>query len=504
MGQLYVYEPWPTAVDTMGLCGPLLATKATCTHEKNGDFRLDIEHPIDKWGKWANLVPGNLIRADVPMRTLPQMEYGTTNVIPMMRRATVKNVSREARAVYPWYGSGTTDMRLFTLDVGTMVYEVEVLTVGAPYTNIRWPGGNGWILRSSLENFVDINMASPTTATLESYIPAPRARSQLFRINSIDLSDKGVNISAKHVFYDNLANITSYSTKNTDAYTAITSLDGGIRDNRIKNKVSPEIQTNLTGTKDVSAWTRVSFVEALMSPDSGVLGYWNGEIMRDNWVTRLVDAAGINKGFAIEYGRNMLGVKYSFDTADMVTQLLPVGQTTKGKPLVISNDYYDPINTIFNGVVFSPHDSGLPIPHIEVYDLGSKIKATGTTSSALNAAYAKLVNAVLDKFAKDQCDLPTVTLNVDFLMLGDSAEYAQYRNLQKVFLYDTVRVKHPGLGIDVTTQVNKTEWDCLLDRYNSIELGTVRKSYARSRVAPWQVPGLASLKSSVSTLTDLV
>ena len=27
MGQLYVYDPWPTAVDTMGLCGPLTPTK---------------------------------------------------------------------------------------------------------------------------------------------------------------------------------------------------------------------------------------------------------------------------------------------------------------------------------------------------------------------------------------------------------------------------------------------------------------------------------------------
>jgi len=95
-------------------------------------------------------------------------------------------------------------------------------------------------------------------------------------------------------------------------------------------------------------------------------------------------------------------------------------------------------------------------------------------------------------------------LRVEFMRLGDTAEFSQYRNLEKLFLYDLVRVRHPRLGIDVTAEVNRIDWDCLRDRYASIELGSIRRDSAGSRFAPWQIPGLSSLGASVTTLTDLV
>jgi phage minor structural protein len=203
----------------------------------------------------------------------------------------------------------------------------------------------------------------------------------------------------------------------------------------------------------------------------------------------------------------MLGVDYSEDETDVIAKIVPVGQTVKGKPLRVPTNTYTIdghyINVV-DGLVPSPNASLYSIPHCAILDKGAAIKATGTASGALAVAYEKLIRAALAKFSEEQCDLPQITLNVDFLHLGDTAEYAQYKDLKKVFLYDTVRVRHPRLGIDVTTQVNKTAWDCLLDRYDSIELGSVRKSYARSRLASWQIPGLTSLQSYVDTISSLI
>jgi phage minor structural protein len=433
------------------------------------------------------------------------MEYVSTNVIPLMRSATVKNVARSARAVFPWYGSGTTDLRLFTLDVGTQVFEGEVLTgIGTPYTHIKWPGGSGWILRSSLENFTDITMTSPTTATIEQYIPAPRSRMQLFRINSLSLTHTGVSASARHVFYDQQGNLTTYSTTSANAYDTSQALDSGKFTNKVDNHVGWNVQTNLTGTKDVSAWVRAPYIEAFMSPGNGMVAYWPGKILRDNWEVVLVDTAGMDRGVVIEYAKNLKGVTYSVDTSEIITGLLPVGQTYKGKPLVLPVDYYNPLAYTQNGVVYNANYNDYPVPHIGILDLGSKVKATSGTDAAKAVAYEKMFTAAMDEFTRTQCHLPPVTLNVDFLHLGDTEEYAQYRDLQKLFLYDTVRVKHPRLGIDVTTQVNKTVWNCLLDRYDGIELGSVRKNYARSRLAGWMVPGLDSLKSYVDTISGLI
>ena len=158
---------------------------------------------------------------------------------------------------------------------------------------------------------------------------------------------------------------------------------------------------------------------------------------------------------------------------------------------------------VTSGVVSSPSYS-YAVWHSYVLDLGSSIKAASTGSSDLTAAYVKMIRAALKKFTNEKCDLPQVTLTVDFLQLGQTEEYKQFRDLDKLFFLDTVRTRDKLLGIDVTTQLNKAEWDPVLERYDSIELGSVRKNYARSRLASWQVPGLTSLQSYVDTISSLI
>lgn len=499
MGQLYVYEPWPTAVDTLGLCGPLTPTKATCTQEKNGDFRLDLEHPIDAAGKWAKLVPGNLVKADVPLRTPPP--FGADGNLPTtIQSATINNVSRADRAVY--MRDMATARRVTTLDVGATVYRVR--DAGSSDI-VMWPGGIGRIIDSARTLIPSVSIAA-TTEAIEQLVPSPRSRMQLFRIQSVDYDDKSVRVAARQVFYDYSGEMINYAVSSVDAATALTAIVSG--DWIMGGYMPYEAYTNLTGTKDVSGWKYVPMVEALMSPSNGMLAYWGGEILRDNWDIYLLDHAGMDRGFTIEYAKNLRGIKYAEDTADVVKHILMIGQTNKGKPLYVPEGTYtvDGVSrTVLSGsVLASSNGINYPVPHLQIMDKGSEAKAAGTLAAQLLAAYTKLIRAAVDKYATELCDYPTITLNVDFIHLGDTAEYAQYRDLQKLFLYDTVRVKHPRLGIDVTTQVNKTVWDCLLDRYDSIELGSVRKNYARSRLAGWQIPGLDSLKSYVNTISSLV
>jgi phage minor structural protein len=506
MGQLYVFEPWPTAVDTMGLCGPLTPKKAVCVQEKNGDFRLDIEHPIDEWGKWANLAPGNLVKAKVPLRTLPITTSIVGNII---YQATVASVNRDTRGLY---ADSAFTLRLATLDVGEYVYK-PYSAIGAfdIYARVVTAKGVGFVRVAALTGTYTQMSIANNAAGIEAVVPSIRSREQLFRISSVAITPSGVSAVAHHVFYDNLGNVTNYTTTPTGCEAAVDGLANGMLDSRVSSHAAvvlshKRLYSPAEITKDIAKWIRVSPVEALLAPSSGVVSIWNYDIARDNWHAHVVSGMAIDRGFAIEHGKNMLGVTYSINHSDIISQIIPVGQTSKGKPLTVPTGTYtvDGVSvSVVNGVVSSENDT-YPIPHIAVLDKGSEIKAAGTDSTSLNAAYTKLIRAAKAKFADEQCDLPEVTLRVDFVNLGDTAEYAQYRDLQKLFLYDTVRVKHPPLGIDVTTQVNKTEWDCLLDRYNSIELGSVRKNYARTRFASWQVPGLASLRAYVDTITSAI
>jgi hypothetical protein len=49
-------------------------------------------------------------------------------------------------------------------------------------------------------------------------------------------------------------------------------------------------------------------------------------------------------------------------------------------------------------------------------------------------------------------------------------------------------VKHPGIQLDVLTEVNRVEFDCLGEKFRSIELGSVRQDMRKTAVASWQLP----------------
>lgn len=509
MGQIFVYDEWPTAVDTNGLCGPLTPTSAKYAAAKNGEMELTIDHPIDEWGKWACLEPGNLIRADIPMRTSPLIAYSAmTYMVNPTRYVVASGASRSARSVmsaapYNLGGVTATPFRLCVIDVGEPVYVVQTVV---SWCNIVWAGGRGWILASALSSSGTTTL-SDNRADTEIALPSPRTRMQLFRIYRVSLSDKGVQVNARHVSYDIMGARVTWTNVDPNGDLAMSGLFANANWPSVAEHVWTADFNNLSDqVYTFEGWERIGAIETLLAPSNSISAYWNAAILRDNWTFTCIHDPEYASGYVIEYAKNLRGVTYDTDVTDVQSALIPVGQTYKGKPLIVPTGTYtvDGANiSVTDGVVRSANDT-YPIPHVGVLDLGAGVKAAGTTSTYLNAAYVKLIRAALKEFADKQCDLPPVTLNVDFIHLGDTAEYAQYRDLQKLFLYDTIRIKHPPLGIDVTTQANRIVWDCLTERYDSIELGSVRKNYARSKLAGWMVPGYDSLKSYVSTIAGLI
>ena len=90
-----------------------------------------------------------------------------------------------------------------------------------------------------------------------------------------------------------------------------------------------------------------------------------------------------------------------------------------------------------------------------------------------------------EKFSVDKVDVPTFTLDVNFMLIGDTEEYKQYRGLQIVNLYDEVRIQTGQSGITATEQVIGYEWDCLVKRYNRISIGKLNS--IRFRIPGYQM-----------------
>jgi len=67
---------------------------------------------------------------------------------------------------------------------------------------------------------------------------------------------------------------------------------------------------------------------------------------------------------------------------------------------------------------------------------------------------------------------------IDFVMLSQSAEYADQAFLESVALGDTVHVVYDEIGVNITARVVSTEYNVLLDRYNSMTVGRVKQNLA--------------------------
>ena len=84
-----------------------------------------------------------------------------------------------------------------------------------------------------------------------------------------------------------------------------------------------------------------------------------------------------------------------------------------------------------------------------------------------------------------------MTLEVEFVLLGDTVEYSQYKALQHVCLHDNVKILTDKSGMQIEAKVTEYQWDCLKERYYSIKVGTVN-SYSK------RVPGYRVVNNSIT------
>ena len=67
-----------------------------------------------------------------------------------------------------------------------------------------------------------------------------------------------------------------------------------------------------------------------------------------------------------------------------------------------------------------------------------------------------------------------------FINLADTEEYKDIARLEEVHLCDTVQIDFPKLNISASAKVNKTVFNVLTEKYESIELGDAKSTLARS------------------------
>lgn len=478
MSDIYVYPQNCDDFTNFGLVGALTPISCIFEEEANGMSEITLEHPIDAFGRFTALEPNNLLVVDVPVRTTP--EINGNKIVTSVEQYTViptAQASKTQRTLYKKYSKKNGGKKkIKVLPGGTSVTVVNKADADAEWVKIKTRYGTGWIRAVALENKITHTIAD-NSQSIESVQPAWVVKPQIFRIYAVEKKLLSVIVSARHITYDLLYNITNY--RNGGNATCIEAL-AGIMDNCVspiadEDGAEFEAFTNLATERAGVNWTRTNPIDALLNPETGLTALYGAALVRDNWEMYVLHDPGLNRGVTVEYGKNMTGINYTENYDSIVTRIIPVGETKDGEDLLLDGvQYVDSDNIGLYPVIYTQ----------ELRCDGCKVGTDGMDTKTVRNKMKAQAQAVFEAGG----DLPTVEMDVDFINLGDTAEYAQYKDLERLFLWDYVHVRHPMLGINVTSRIVSIRWDCLLERMDGMSIGAVGKTLANTGITTWQIP----------------
>ena len=366
-------------------------------------------------------------------------------------------------------GTGTKYRILGKYKKGTQVVVLEKTT--ADWYEVSCPDGKRGYMAAQYLTCVHTESA-PENAVSE-VIEPKMLRDQPFRIYRVVPELDKITVYARHIFYDLLDNMIQ-SLKPASSQTGASVVQS------ISAACLSEhgftFYSDLESTAKEVEWENINPVEALLG-EGGAAEKYSGELARDWFDVYLVQRVGTDTNVQIRQGKNLLGISYDVDGTNVTTRILPTGEDADGNRLYLPERYVD-----------SPNLDRYPSPkwmHLEVSGAKEVKKGEGKKTKA--QCYEEMRSAAQAEFDKG-CDLPTVTLKVDFINCADTEEYRQYGFLQNIFLGDAVRVLVKKLGISVSMRMTQYAYDCLTRRYTSVTLGAVADTLEGNTISSRQLP----------------
>lgn len=288
----------------------------------------------------------------------------------------------------------------------------------------------------------------------------------LFRITQIDKTDTEITAIAVPVFLDAQNDTFIYDQRPTDknGQEALDILMNG---------------TKYTGHSDIDTintayYVMKNLIECIASDDeNSFLNRWGGEIRFDDYDIYINERLGADNGARVEFGFNLSSIQESIDMTNVVTKIIPVaynGHTLPNQEIVNSpnnlNKYplyyirqiqYDDIK-LAEDAMEDDEENGI------------------TVCDTLTELYQALRTRAAKEF-DNGIDLPSITYQVDMVDLEKTLEYAEYKDLVKVNLGDTVHVRHRRLDIETEARIIALTYDCIKQKRTSLTIGDFVSNY---------------------------
>ena len=286
----------------------------------------------------------------------------------------------------------------------------------------------------------------------------------------------------------------------------------GIKQNSI-NTNPFEFWTDKTTTGDYTVSTPRNARAMLGGEENSILDvYGSGEYEFDRFTVKLHSSRGQDSDCEIRYGKNLTNLSQDIDSSGTFNAIVPYWADSEGNVMMLPEKiliyqgvepkiaYLTDENLI---VIRDENGDPIEIPYYDVdaapMDLSDAFEERPTEEQLRQAARAR--------FEAGEYWAPTENLTVDFVQLWQTEEYKDYAGLQRVRLCDTVSVYYPQVGIAAVKQkVVRTVYNVLLDRYDSIELGSIQTTLGEQirETIMQEVPTTSMMDAAIQYATDLI
>lgn len=510
-------------------------SESTVTFQDNGQYDLEIVMPAQ--GEYTAFDYGQILRATVPTQELAQVDLGEvsyytvtksggTNLyseIPSSRLIRYKEFCAYKSYVEYTVGVKVTyikkNYQMTTQDPGwgkenayyhspdnAPQYWTEIASAEVKPGKIAKELSNGETLMkirnfnssyaevATLDNktgYVKHSDITATGETEERTVPARTIKEQNFMITEIrkEQNNQVIRVTAEHVSYQLGRTILGdCSVVNVNPATAILFIQGAMQE-----EYGGNIYSNITDVEITQDWSWKNAQAAVLDPGSGLLGKTGGWMVRDNLDVFILQQGTASPKYSVRYGANMKSVKWTGDVGDLVTRIYPTAKTEDGDTLLLPEKYIDSVRTV-------------PFVRPEVLDtklkLGDKVKNSDGTETKLteNNIYTRMRKMANDRFSIDKCDEADVQLEVDWVYMPETEEYAEYTALANAGPGDWVEVVNGPLGINELIRMTGYTWDPMLEKYKGAKFGANKEkaTVAGYNLKSGSVGGAALAANSVS------
>ena len=276
--------------------------------------------------------------------------------------------------------------------------------------------------------------------------PSDTMQPQPFRIYKITTPIDGkLEVQARHISYQlNFITVSPFS---------VSGCAGAVQG--LKSHAASDcpfsVWTDVASSAMFTVSVPASFRNCLGGMDGSVLDTFGGEFEWDRYTVKFHRARGADHNVHIVYGKNLTDFKMEKSIEHTITGVHPYWVDNETQAVM----------ELPEKVVMVSRKS-VPYQKITVLDCTS-------------AFQEKPSEAALREYAQDYIDTtsltePEVDIKIDFIQLWNTPGYEDVVQAEQVSLCDTVHVYISKLGIEASSKVTETEYDSLLERYNSITL----------------------------------